>query len=170
MKQGLSNFDSNPLNCDPTLFLGKNSPNIAKRYRIFPGKRGGDKALVLKYLDSPMLKFFGSTGYSFPFRPSSGRKGGSKLDQKCSTIGASFKKTRILQKIFKQWFCLLEYYLWWEFWKYWTIFFWGGWVGARGQKPFKKGHFMYAESVRNTLKIFSLSTANLLQLCIFMKM
>ena len=27
----LSNFDSNPLICDPTLFPGKNNPNIAKK-------------------------------------------------------------------------------------------------------------------------------------------
>ena len=34
----LSNFDSNPLICDPTLFPGKNSPNIANSNCVFPGK------------------------------------------------------------------------------------------------------------------------------------
>ena len=34
----LSNFDSNPLIFDNTLFPGKNSPNIAKSNRVFPGK------------------------------------------------------------------------------------------------------------------------------------
>ena len=54
----LSNFYSNALTCDPALFPGRNSPNIAKSNRIFPGKRGGDKALILTYLDSPMADVF----------------------------------------------------------------------------------------------------------------
>ena len=31
----LSNFDSNPLICDPTLSPGQNSPNIANRIVVF---------------------------------------------------------------------------------------------------------------------------------------
>ena len=54
----LSNFDSNPLICDPTLFPGKNSPNIAKNNRVLPGKGRGDKALILTYLDSSMVEVF----------------------------------------------------------------------------------------------------------------
>ena len=55
----LSNFDFNPLICDPTLFPGKNSPNIAKsNNRVFPGKGRGDRALILTYLDSPMAEVF----------------------------------------------------------------------------------------------------------------
>ena len=55
----LSNFDFNPLICDPTLFPGKNSPNIAKsNNRVFPGKGRGDRALILTYLDSPMADVF----------------------------------------------------------------------------------------------------------------
>ena len=44
-------FGSNPLTCDSALFPGKISPYSN---RIFPGKRRGDKALILTYLDSPM--------------------------------------------------------------------------------------------------------------------
>ena len=43
----LSNFDSNPLIFDSTLFPGKNSPNIAKSNHVFSGKRRGDRALTL---------------------------------------------------------------------------------------------------------------------------
>ena len=54
----LSNFDSNPLICDPTLFPGKNSPNIAKSNRVFSEKGRRDRALILTYLDSPMAEVF----------------------------------------------------------------------------------------------------------------
>ena len=43
----LLNFDSNFLICDPTLFPDKNSPNIAKNNRIFPGNGKEDR--ILKY-------------------------------------------------------------------------------------------------------------------------
>lgn len=56
MKQGLSNFDSSPLTCEPFEFPDKNSPNIANR--IFPGKARGDKALILANLDSPTAEVF----------------------------------------------------------------------------------------------------------------
>ena len=52
------NFDSNPLICDPTLFPGKNSLNIAKNSRSFPGKMRWDRALVLTYFDSPVAEAF----------------------------------------------------------------------------------------------------------------
>ena len=58
MKQVLSNFDSRPLTCDPALFPGKNSLNIGKSNRIFPGKGRGDKAFILTYLDSPTVEVF----------------------------------------------------------------------------------------------------------------
>ena len=48
----LTNFDSNPLICDPALFPSKNSSNIAKSNRVFPGKAKKDRALVLTYLNS----------------------------------------------------------------------------------------------------------------------
>ena len=59
-------------------------------------------------------------------------------------------KTQIFQIFFKLYICLLGYYLWWEFWQYWTIF-----RGERAQKPPKKVHFMDAESVRKALKTFN---------------
>ena len=43
----LSNFDFNALICDATLFAGKNSTNIGKSNRVFPGKG--------TYLDSPVV-------------------------------------------------------------------------------------------------------------------
>ena len=57
----LSNFVSNPLICDPTLFLGKNSPNIAKSNCVFPGKRIGDRVVILTYLKVQCLKFLSTT-------------------------------------------------------------------------------------------------------------
>ena len=56
MKQVLSNFNSRPLTCDPALFPGKNSLNIEKSNRIFPGKGRGHKAFILTYLDSPTVE------------------------------------------------------------------------------------------------------------------
>ena len=56
MKKDLSNFDSSPLTCDFTLFPGKNSLNIAKSNRIFPGNGKGDKKLILTYLGRPMAE------------------------------------------------------------------------------------------------------------------
>ena len=50
---------------------------------------------------------------------------------------------------------MLEYYLWWEFQQYWTIF-----GGLRAKKPLKMGHFMDAESRLKALKIFNLTTTN----------
>ena len=79
----LSNFDSNPLICDATLFPSKNSPNIAKSNPVFPGKGRGDRALILTYLDGPMAEVFPTTAYLFQFRPSSEGNGLPKLGQKC---------------------------------------------------------------------------------------
>ena len=152
-KHDLSNFNSNPLNCDPTLFPGKNSPNIAN---IFSGKGRGDTALILTYLNSPMAEVF--PHYSFLFPISAIFKGirGVKVAPKVQSWVRPFSiKTQILQKIFKQCFCLLEYYLWWEFQQYWTIF-----GGLRAKKPLKMGHFMDAESRLKALKIFNLTTTN----------
>ena len=67
----------------------------------------------------------------------------------------SLCQSQIFQKNFKKCFCFLEYYLWWEFRQYWTIF-----GGVRAQKPPKKGHFVDAESVLKTLKVFDLTNTN----------
>ena len=61
----LSNFDFNALICDATLFAGKNSPNIGKGNRVFPGKGRGDRALILTYLDSPVAVVFTDHCLSF---------------------------------------------------------------------------------------------------------
>ena len=80
----MSNFDSDPLTCDPALFPAKNTLNSAKSIRIFPGKRRRDRALILTYLDSPMTEVFPHPYLFFQFRPSSGERfQGSKLDQNC---------------------------------------------------------------------------------------
>ena len=54
----MSYFGSNPLSCEPTLFPGKNNPNIHKSNRVFPGKRWWDRALTLTYLHTPMPEAF----------------------------------------------------------------------------------------------------------------
>ena len=58
MKQHLSNFDSAPLTCDPTVSSGKIIPNIAKSDRIFPGKGREDKDFILTCMDSSMAEVF----------------------------------------------------------------------------------------------------------------
>ena len=140
------------------MFPSKNSPNIAKgNNHIFPGKRRGDKALILTYLDSPMAH---TAAYYFwisvIFRGKRGEGGGVKDRPKVLTLGRSlFINTQILQRFFKQCFCLLEYYLWWEFRQYWTIF-----GRVRSQKPPKRDYFVDAASVRKTWKIFNFTTTN----------
>ena len=47
------NFDPSP-----TMFPGKNSPNITKSNHIFPGKGRRNKALILTYFDSPTAEVF----------------------------------------------------------------------------------------------------------------
>ena len=92
MKWDMSNFDSDPLTCDPAMFLAKKSPNSAKRNRIFSGKGRGDRALILKYLGSPMT---------------TGGNGKSRLNQKCKFWIRPFSiKIEILQQFSKQCFFL----------------------------------------------------------------
>ena len=54
----LSNFDSNPLIYDPTLFPGKSNLNIAESNCVLPGNGKGDSALVLTHLNSLMAEVF----------------------------------------------------------------------------------------------------------------
>ena len=126
----MSNFDSTPLTCDLTMFPGKNYPNITKSSHIFPGKGRWDKEFILKYLDSLMTEvfphdcffFFFFFFFFFLFWSSPGGKEGSKLDQKCQLWVRPFSiNNRIFQTFFKQCFCVLDYYLCWEFRQYWTI-------------------------------------------------
>ena len=104
--RNLSNLDSNHLNC--ALFPGKNSPNIAKSNRIFPGKGRGDKSLILSYLDSSMAEVYPHCCLFFSilaiFRGETGVKVGSKVP----TLGSSlFHKNLNSSKNFQS-FCLLE--------------------------------------------------------------
>ena len=59
----MSNFDSDPLTSDPALFPAENIPNSAKSNHIFRGKRRGDRALILKVLDSS-IRFSHLSSYS----------------------------------------------------------------------------------------------------------
>ena len=146
----LINFDPNPLICDPTLLPSKNSPNIAKSNCVFPGKRKENRALILTYLNSLTAKVFPLYSLFFRFGPSSGGNGWLKLDQKWKLwVRLFFMKTRIPQIFFKQCFCLLQYYLWWEFWQYDIIF-----GGVRAQNLPKRA------VVRKTLKTFNLTITN----------
>ena len=83
-------------------------------------------------------KIFPTAPHLFQFRSYSGGNGGLKLDQKWKLwVCLFFMKTRVLQIFFKQCFCWLEYYLWWEFWQCDVIF-----GGVRAQKPPKKDRGM----------------------------
>ena len=85
----LTNFDSDPLICDPTLFPGKNCPNIAKNNRVFLGKGKEDRALILTLLNSPMAEVF--LHYSLSFSISAIFKGKRviKVGPKVKTLGSS---------------------------------------------------------------------------------
>ena len=101
----LSNFDSNLLIRDSTLFPGKNIPNIAKRNRIFPGKGRGDRALILTYLDSPMAEGFLLYCLSFSISAIFREKQVVKVGPRVEILGLSlFRRnsdpSHFLQKIF----------------------------------------------------------------------
>ena len=85
----MSNFDSNLLTCDHTLFPSKNSPNIAKSNRVFPGKGKGDKTLILKFLDSPMAEVFPHYSLSFSILAIFREKRAVKVGLKVQTLGPS---------------------------------------------------------------------------------
>ena len=81
-----------------------------------------------------------------------------KVGPKVQTLGPSlFHENSNPSSFFKQCCYLLEYYLWWEFRQYWTIF-----GEVRTQKLPKKSHFGNVESTRKTLKYFNLTIANAL--------
>ena len=69
------------------------------------------------------LKLFCTAIYFSRFRPSSGRNGGSKLDQKCKLwVSPVSVKIWIFPRFLKHTFSILKYYLWWKFHKSQTIF------------------------------------------------
>ena len=101
----MSNFNSEPLTCNPTLRRAKNSPDRAKSNYVFPGKGRGDRALILTYINSPMAEVFPYSIYFCSIRLSSGENGGVKVGQKCKFWVRPFSiKTRILQKFFSTFF------------------------------------------------------------------
>ena len=123
--------------CDPTLSPGKNSPNITNSNRVLTRKGEGDKDFILTYLNIPTAEVFPHYYLSF-------------------SILAIFREKRVVKVgliFFKQNFCLLEYYLWWNFWQCWTLF-----GEVKTKNPPRKGLFIDAEWVRKTLKAFSLTT------------
>ena len=107
MKQVWSKFDPSPLTCDPTTFTDKNSPNIAKSNRIFPEKESEDKALILTYQDRQTAESFAYLCLFFSILAIF--RGKQKVNVKLRPFSI---KAQILQKIFKQTFCLLVHYLW----------------------------------------------------------
>ena len=107
--QNFVKFDSNPLVCNPILFPGRYSQNIAKSNRVFPGKWRGDRAFISTYLNSPMAEVFPHYCLSF-FNSITFRMETGGQDQKCKLwVHLFFMKTRILPIFFKQCSCLLEY-------------------------------------------------------------
>ena len=99
----MSNFDSETLTYDLTLFPAKNSLNSAKNNHIFPGKERGYRTLILTILDSPMAEVFpGKCIYFINL----GHLEGETEGQSCKNANFGvclfhIKKTRILQIIFK---------------------------------------------------------------------
>ena len=133
----LSNFGSNPLTCDTTLFPGKNSPNFANSNRVFPGKGRGDRAFILTYLDSPIVEVFPPCCLSkvqtlgpFLFNENSNPS---------NIFQTMFLFTRVLHLVR---ISALFDHTWW----------------SKAQNPPKKDNFMDAESVRKALKTFNLTT------------
>ena len=77
VKKAFSYFGYDPVTFDLGRFSAKNSQNEAKNNRIFPGMARRGRTLALRYLDSPMAKFFLiKYKFFFQFRPSSGRNKG----------------------------------------------------------------------------------------------
>ena len=85
----LSNLDSFPLIYDPNLFPGKNSQDIAKCNRTFPGKGRGNRALIFTYLDSPMAEVFSYYCLSFSISVIFRWKRVVKVGPKVQTLGRS---------------------------------------------------------------------------------
>ena len=149
----MSNFDTNPFTCGLTLLPGKSSPNIANKKHVFPEKGRGDRALILTYLDSPMAEVFPHYCLSFSILVIFREKLVVKIGLKVQTLDLFFLwKLESFNFFSNNVFCLLEYWLWWEFRQYWTIF-----GGVRAQNRLIKGLFMDTESVRKTLKTFNLT-------------
>ena len=154
--KSLLDFNFNHLICDTLPFPGKNSPNIAKSNRAFPGKEGRDRALILTYLDSPMAEVFPYCCLSFSISAIIRGKRVVKVGPKVKTLGPSLFHENSNPSSFFQ-----------------TIFLFARVRhlvrisailhlirGSSAQKPLKKGYFMNPESVCKTLKTFDLKITN----------
>ena len=155
MKQYLSG-DSTTLICDPTVFPGKIIPNIAKSNGIFPGKEGVDKDFILTYFGSSMADVFPHYCLFFSILTIFRRKRGLKVKPKVLTLGPTlFHKYSNPSKHFQTVFQFARVL---PLVKMLSILKPIG--GVRAQKPPKKGYFVDAKSVRKTLEVFNLTTAN----------
>ena len=148
----LSDFDSNPLIWDPTLFPGKNSLNTAKSNRVFPENGRGDRALVLTYLDSPMAEVFPHYCLSFSISAIFRVKRVVTVGPKMQTLGPSVFHENSNPSYFFQ--------IMFQFARVLTLVRISTRRRVRAQRTSKKGHFMDAKSVRKTLKTFNLTTTN----------
>ena len=111
--------------------------------------------MIFQFLDSPVPDFFPPKYFFLILVIFKGKKG-SKLDQKWKLwVSSASVKSWTFQRFLKQCFCFLEYYMWWKFWQNLAIF-----GGVRAKNLPKKGHFIDAESVRKTLKIYYLTSKN----------
>ena len=108
----LQNFAQvcNPLICDPTLFPGKNSPNIAKSNRVSPGKGRGDRTWILTYLDSSRAEVLPHICLSFSILVIFRWKPVVQVRPKVQTLGPSLfhKNSSHLNENFKNSFLLVH--------------------------------------------------------------
>ena len=139
-------FDSTPLNCDPTMFPGKRILNIAKSFRIFPGKGRGDKDSFWHIWIAQWEKFFRI------FRSKRGLKAGPKVQTLDPSV---FHKYSNPSKTFQTVFLFARVV---PLVRILAILVYIG--GVRAQKPPKKGYFVDDESLSKMLKSFNLTTEN----------
>lgn len=136
----------------PTLFPGRNSLNIVKSNRVFPGMGKEYRALILTYLVSLMAEVFAQHCLCFLISVIFRGERVVKVGPKVQTLGPSpFHKNSNPSKTFQTVFlfdrvlllvrilAILDY-IW----------------GIKSSKTSQEGHFVDAESVRKTLKIFNL--------------
>ena len=113
-------------------------------------KRRGGRTLILTNLDSPVTEVFPHHWlYLFDFSHLQEEMGGQSWTKRALSPSSSYENSNP-SIFFKQRCCLLEYFLWWEFQQYWTIF---GGVTQKG--PF---HRCWVDT--KTLRTFNLTTTN----------
>ena len=106
----------------PPCFLLKISQILQKVIAFFPKRGRADKNFILTYLDSSVAEVFPKYCLFFSILATFRRKRGVRVGPKVITLGPFlFHKYSDPSKVFKQCFCLLQYYLSWVFRQYWTI-------------------------------------------------